>query len=126
MPPDRLARVVEGPEQARQRLAGQPARLVGLGPLDVGIGAQRGDRGGAVAAGADHFRIREREVALGADAGVRALGAGEPSVAQDDVSSPTSARAAAGGTAAAASTAAQRVSMRRPMDPGRSTPGGRS
>ena len=49
VPPDGLAEVVQAPLERGERLGGEPARLVRLGPLDVRIGAQGGERGGAVA-----------------------------------------------------------------------------
>ncbi len=73
---------MQPPLEAREGLGGEPARLVGLGPRDVGVGAQRGERRGAVAVRADHLDAGERQVALGRDAGARLLGARQPAVAQ--------------------------------------------
>ena len=94
--------------------AASRAAAVGLRPVDVRVGAQRGERRGAVAAGADHLDARERQVALRADAGVRALGAGEPAVAHDDDLVPDARVRPRAAGAAAASRATQMGS--RPAD----------
>ena len=98
VPPDRLAGVVQAPQEAGERLRREPARLVRLGPRDVRVGAQRGER-----------RRRGRRsalttstpasgsVALGRDAGVARSARVRPPSRRTTISSRRSAGAARAG-----------------------------
>ena len=71
--PDALPRVVETPEQARERIARRLPAHVDLRPAHVGIGAQLGERSPALAVGGDDdLDARDRQRRLQRDAGVRA------------------------------------------------------